>query len=335
LKKSAIFFVLLSVIYVCKSVSAQGYKELYFLTKQATLKNYNEVENKINKAVKKNKNDANVYVERFSFYYKFHQYDLALKDINKAIELKPEKYAFYEYRADLYLEQDNLVELLQDVNTLMKMDATIPDAHIYKGRYLLQMDSLNEAFNCFDKAIQIYESNNAPCYVMSMCYRSRARLNFAFGKIDNAITDLTKAITKVKDSKKDNLLMLRANAYLAKEDIKNAYQDIGAAFANKPDTLTLAFLYALKGETKKTEEIIPFIIAKQCSIEKCNCVNLYNVACLYAIVNNKEKALEYLEKSMQNGYDKFNWIQADYDMKNIKNLPEFNALIQKYHSIQK
>lgn len=330
MKKSAIFFVLLSIIFVCKSVSAQGYKELYLLTKQATLKNYNEVENKINKAVKKSKNDANVYVERYSFYYKFHQYDLALQDINKAIELKPEKYIFYEFRADLYLEQDKLVELLQDVNTLMKMDATIPDAHVYKGRYLLQMDSLNEAFNSFDKAIQIYESNNAPCYVMSICYRSRAKLNFAFGKIDNAIADFTKAIAKARDTKKDNLLMLRANAYLAKEDIKNAYQDIGAAFANKPDTLTLAFLHALKGETKKLEEILPFIIDKQSKLPKQNGAKLYNVACVYAIINNKEKALEYLEKSTQNGYDKFNWIQADYDMKNIKNLPEFNALIQKY-----
>jgi tetratricopeptide (TPR) repeat protein len=212
----------------------------------------------------------------------------------------------------------------------MKMDATIPDAHVYKGRYLLQMDSLNEAFNSFDKAIQIYESNNAPCYVMSICYRSRAKLNFAFGKIDNAIADFTKAIAKARDTKKDNLLMLRANAYLAKEDIKNAYQDIGAAFANKPDTLTLAFLHALKGETKKLEEILPFIIDKQSKLPKQNGAKLYNVACVYAIINNKEKALEYLEKSTQNGYDKFNWIQADYDMKNIKNLPEFNALIQKY-----
>lgn len=332
MKNNTLIIVLLFMFFACNSifVYAQEYTKLYNLGKQATLKDYIDVENEFNKAVKKNKGDAEVYFLRGKFYFKFYKYDLALQDYNKAIELTPEKYAFYEYRSDLFLETDNLDALLKDVNTMMKMDATIPNAHVYKGRYFMKIDSLNEAFNSFDKAIQIYESNNAPCYVMSICYSSRARLNFAFGKIDNAIADFTKAIAKARDSRKDNLLMLRANAYLAKEDIKNAYQDIGAAFASKPDTLTLAYLYALKGDVKKLEEIIPFILEKKSKIEKFGCTNLYNLACLYAIINNKEKALEYVEKSIQNGYDELNWIQADFDMKNIRDLPEFITLIQKY-----
>lgn len=32
------------------------------------------------------------------------------------------------------------------------------------------------------------------------------------------------------------------------------------------------------------------------------------------------------------GFNKFNWLLIDYDMKNIKNTPEFIALIEKYRN---
>jgi tetratricopeptide (TPR) repeat protein len=325
----------LLILFVCNNLVAQDYTNLSKLRKQATKENYSEIEEKFSKAVKKNKNDANVYFERHQFYYKFHKDDLALQDINKAIELMPEKIIFYQYRADMFFDADSLDAMLLDVNTMMKMDAATPDAHVYKGRYLMKIDSINEAFNSFDKAIQIYESNNAPCFVMSICYSYRAGLNFAYGKLDEAISDFTKAISKVRNTRKDNLLMSRAKVFLAKTDTKNAYQDIGAAFVYKADTMTLAYLYALKSDQEKLNDIIIGIVAKKLKTNYREAVKLYNVACLYAIVNQKEKALEFLEKSLQLGYSNFNWIQVDYDMKNIKDLPAFSDLIQKYQTKQK
>lgn len=167
---------------------------------------------------------------------------------------------------------------------------------------------------------------------MSRCYRGRGNLNLAFGNTDKAIADFTKAITKARDAKKDNLLILRAKAQFLKNNISSAQADIEAALDYKPDTLTLGYIYALKGNAGEVEVLVPNILSKKASCDRCKASMIYDVACYFAILNNKEKALQYLEKSIQMGFNKFNWLLIDYDMKNIKNTPEFIALIEKYRN---
>lgn len=317
-----------------KNTNAFDYPSAWIkLTKEANKNNYSETEKDFAKLVKKNSKNPNIYYERAFFYLKFHKDDLSIQDINKAIEIMPEKYSFYLFRADLYLQMYNEKDAIKDINTMFRMDSLIPDPHILKGQYYIQIDSLQEAYNCFNKAIMIYESNNAPCYIMSRSYSGRGKINLALNNIDASISDFTKSMAKARDNKRDNLYILRARAYLLKNEKENAFQDIGSAIATKPDTLTLSYIYAIKGNKEKFEEIVPFIRTEKFTSYCCReGVKMYNISCCYAILNNKEKALEYLEKSLELGYDKFNWILADFDMKNIKNLPEFTALIQKYQN---
>ena len=58
--------------------------------------------------------------------------------------------------------------------------------------------------------------------------------------------------------------------------------------------------------------------------------NYYDAACLYSIMNEKELALKHLDLSFQKGYRDFNHIKVDDDMDNIRELPEFKNLVQKY-----
>jgi tetratricopeptide (TPR) repeat protein len=56
----------------------------------------------------------------------------------------------------------------------------------------------------------------------------------------------------------------------------------------------------------------------------------YNAACLYSLLGQKEVALRYLERSLDNGFRNFNHIDRDEDFDNIRDLPEFEALIERY-----
>ena len=56
----------------------------------------------------------------------------------------------------------------------------------------------------------------------------------------------------------------------------------------------------------------------------------YDAACLYSQMDNKQKALEYLEKSLELGYRRFAHIERDQDMDPIRDMEEFKALILKY-----
>ena len=56
----------------------------------------------------------------------------------------------------------------------------------------------------------------------------------------------------------------------------------------------------------------------------------YDIACSYSLLNMNDKALEFLEGSFNNGFIDFAHIDADSDLDNIRNSPQFIVLINKY-----
>lgn len=56
----------------------------------------------------------------------------------------------------------------------------------------------------------------------------------------------------------------------------------------------------------------------------------YNLACVYSLQNEPEKALDYFKRSLQSGYDDLSHITADSDLDNIRGLPGFKIIIEKY-----
>ncbi len=55
----------------------------------------------------------------------------------------------------------------------------------------------------------------------------------------------------------------------------------------------------------------------------------YNVACCYALMDEVDLALEWLEKSVESGYDQPLALQEDSDMENLRDDPRFGELIQR------
>lgn len=59
----------------------------------------------------------------------------------------------------------------------------------------------------------------------------------------------------------------------------------------------------------------------------------YNFCCLYSLSGKKEKALEYLEKSIENGYYGYMHMQADTDLDAIRNEQKFKDLVEPLREI--
>ena len=55
---------------------------------------------------------------------------------------------------------------------------------------------------------------------------------------------------------------------------------------------------------------------------------LYNVACLYSNLNEKNLGVEYLGKAITAGYSNFEWIKRDSDFDNIRNEPGYIELMK-------
>ena len=88
----------------------------------------------------------------------------------------------------------------------------------------------------------------------------------------------------------------------------------------------LAYVYLRQGKNKKAEDYFMKAIEK----EPGESWNYYNLACFYSLTKETSKALEYLEKAFLNGFKEFDHIASDSDMDNLRNLPEFGRMIERF-----
>ena len=60
----------------------------------------------------------------------------------------------------------------------------------------------------------------------------------------------------------------------------------------------------------------------------------YNLACLYAQIGETDKALKSLEKVLKLVDDSREQIEADVDFDNIRKLPQYKQLLDKYRPLK-
>ena len=56
---------------------------------------------------------------------------------------------------------------------------------------------------------------------------------------------------------------------------------------------------------------------------------MYNLACLYSQLGDPDTAISWLKKSIHSGRFDLEWIKRDPDLANLRNHPEYLALIAK------
>jgi hypothetical protein len=71
---------------------------------------------------------------------------------------------------------------------------------------------------------------------------------------------------------------------------------------------------------------------KSLSIEPEDPLVLYNVACLHALIDKRQEALGYLEKSVRNGFGHMDSMLSDADLDSIRRTPWFQAIVQAMSS---
>jgi predicted Zn-dependent protease len=61
-----------------------------------------------------------------------------------------------------------------------------------------------------------------------------------------------------------------------------------------------------------------------------DCVVHYNFACSLALGNHAGEAVAELRKAFEHGYDDFTYLEADSDLDNIREEPEFIMLLKEF-----
>jgi tetratricopeptide (TPR) repeat protein len=158
-----------------------------------------------------------------------------------------------------------------------------------KGNAFSNLGRHEEALKAFEKAIEI-----KPDYHHAWYNKGVALYNF--GRPEEALKALEKAI-----------------------EIKPDYHLIHQAWTNKG-----VALYDLG----RPEEALK-AYEKAIEINPDYHLTWYNLACFYSLKKDKDKALKYLQKAIENGYNDLSHIKKDNDLDFIKNETEFKKIIDK------
>ena len=236
------------------------------------------------------------------------------------------------------------LEKYYKINPLPTIFANISECYEYLGE-------MKKAEEYIDKAIAASPEESANYY-------KKADMRFQNYDLDGAIQALSKSIALHPDD--TEMISSRASYHYYNKDYQSAYNDYKqicridtvdntstfdeantCKMLGKTEEATSVFKSCLD-EAKETGDstnmayayigLGDIAMAKKIADElaKDDNTNLYDLTCIYALLNDKQNALKHLETTLESGYDNFALIHYDADLDNIRETPEFKALIEKY-----
>ena len=223
----------------------------------------------------------------------------------------------YGVLAEAYKSAGNLPRAIEMIDKAIGMDST-------EVRYMLNKANYYELNGELDKAIDVENASidldpeNAAIYAM----RSITHLKKKEG--DKALSDINTAIALGEPTPYYSYTRGRINMLLGKKDeadsdFKTVVSDTAAA---EIEPYALFYL----GEKDKAIALTDSLL----TASPDDASTIYNAACLYSLLNDKENALKYLEKAFNAGEITTFYAKMDPDFDNIQEAPEFKALIAKY-----
>jgi tetratricopeptide (TPR) repeat protein len=206
----------------------------------------------LKKAAQIDPNSPLIYVARGSAYANLHQYQAAIGDFNRFMEMSP-------FAADQFIRVNGMnvaisdyPKLVADVSTAnltLQLNPKDAEAYRQRGDARFQLGEFDEALADFNQAIELNPSDGA-------AYALRARLHRVQQDNDHALADYTRAIDL--DSKNADLYSARGWTYIDMGDYENGLADFDQTLELRTDEpgdhLDRGIAYSLSGDNVKAAE---------------------------------------------------------------------------------
>lgn len=210
---------------------------------------------------------------------------------------------------------------LANLTKAMELDPEDSEYVAKKADLLYEMGRGEEAIATWDDFIKM-----TPEYFAG--YYRRGFMKDNLGDVDGAIEDYSMAIVLEPDFAYSYLG--RGDMYTLKGDRESALNDY--MMVVQLDTIwsennCAQFAYYGLGDYEKAKAVEDSILTNSSSAG-----NLYDAACLYARLGQNDVSLNYLKKSFEKGYRRFAHINSDDDLKAIREMDGYKALLQEYEN---
>lgn len=189
---------------------------------------------------------AEIYSNRGLAYDGLGNYQYAIKDYNKAIELGPETAKIYISRGNTYDSLGDYQQAIKDYSKAIELAPQNAKAYVNRGRVYRSAGDYQQAIKDYSKAIEIDPRD-------AMTYYNRGNAYNNLGDYQLAIDDYTKSIEI--DPQDVRTYTNRGNAYVSLGDYQEAIRDYSKAIEIDPQGKkaysNLGAVYSRIGDTEQ------------------------------------------------------------------------------------
>ncbi|HEY8561915.1 MAG TPA: tetratricopeptide repeat protein [Pyrinomonadaceae bacterium] len=138
---------------------------------------------------------ADDYQDRAEAHVHLNNFEAAIDDFSKAIEIDPNNDFLYSSRGQIYLELNDYERALADLNKALEIDEGYYN-YANRARIYKQSGDLDRALRDFDKAIALNETSDSDLARYFDGYFDRAEIYMEKGDYNSAVRDYTTQIEK-------------------------------------------------------------------------------------------------------------------------------------------
>lgn len=266
--------------------------------------------------------DASDYKPQFmliELYRVQHKHTAVAGEWTSVIENYGEDEGLYRYRADEYAELGfwDLAE-----KDLEKSISITPNYYAYCDLAYVARNTgrLKMAIEQYTKAIELRPST-------AYAYYSRGWCKEMAGDDEGALADYNMAIEVEEDYL--YTFLMRGEQYLKKGDRENAEKDFNHLIEKDTEAEDGSARHYALHFLGKDEEAIAWadsVIAA----DSLDSGSWYDKACLLSLMDRKDEAMTALRKAFELGFRRIKHLELDNDMDNIREMPEYDALVKEY-----
>lgn len=302
---------------IIKALAIDGDDKAFFLMQTLDEEAYPAMKAKLKIQCTKNPNEAQWPYYLGLLEEKQHKYKSAITSYLQANDLDASP-DILKRIALCYSEMGDYERGLRYIEQGLSLDSTRLDLALMKAETLYEFGKRDEAIAELGKVIRQYPEAHE-------IYQRRGWFYEYSGMLDEALEDYEMAATLEPNNA--YYAFCRGHVYQkqGKEDLARAeFNKVIELETDSTQYSCIHFAYLGIGNKEKAKEYMDIIMRNSDENE------YYNAACLYSLMGEKDAALGYLRKALENGYVSFAHMGVDTDLDNIRQTEEYKKLVKEF-----